>query len=181
MVRLSTQASMLEGLRLGSRSRAPFSLDECRRLLDYLEKPENLHPSISRAPLLSEAASETHLISWILLHAGQSFKLEHPSDFLPRNTFSYVAITEIHISTTKHGVHTRHKHERSLQAYSNQIWFLSISWICFGVPFIHREHISLAQESSELRGDERTWPAYVESLVQEWSTFNLAVSVTGHA
>jgi hypothetical protein len=70
--------------------------------------------------------------------------------------------------------HSGHlSHSSQVQTYS--AWFTVLSFLCFGVPFIHRRHINLAQRNSELRGDEKTWPAYIEGLVREWSTFNLAV------
>jgi len=38
-------------------------------------------------------------------------------------------------------------------------------------------HIHTAKINSDLRGDLDTWPTYVETLVREWSTFNLAATV----
>jgi hypothetical protein len=84
----------------------------------------------------------------------------------------------LHSKTTEYG--TKTYHEQNAHSLRNQVpslWFSTASYLCFGVPFIHRRHITLAQKNSELRGDEKTWPIYVDGLVREWSTFNLAVSL----
>ena len=47
----------------------------------------------------------------------------------------------------------------------------------FGVPLTHYHPIIIAQDISELHGDQRTWPAYVENIAKEWFIFNLAVSI----
>lgn len=55
------------------------------------------------------------------------------------------------------------------------VWFTLISAIFLFAPLDQRMHIHAAKIHSDLRGDIDTWPTYVETLVREWSTFNLAV------
>ncbi|KIM73504.1 hypothetical protein PILCRDRAFT_829091 [Piloderma croceum F 1598] len=162
VARQSLHVFMMECLRLRSGSRAPFSLGECRELLDYLDKPSTpITPSVdgTAAPFSSmfvESTARTHLISWILLHAAY------------------------HNKATEYGMKTYSEYlTRSLhvRAHSHSMWFMVLSFLCFGVSFIHRRHINVAQQNSELRGDQKTWPVYIESLVREWSTFNLAATV----
>ena len=87
-----------------------------------------------------------------------------------------VSFLAIHSKTTKYGMKTQSEHlANSSHVQTHNMWFVLVSFLCFGVPFIHRRHINLAQRNSELRGDEKTWPTYIEGLVREWSTFNLAV------
>jgi hypothetical protein len=69
-----------EGLRRRSDSRAPFSVEECRELLDYLGKRPFFRHSFTdsnASPFTSvfmESTARTHLLSWILLHASTYFK-----------------------------------------------------------------------------------------------------------
>jgi len=65
--------------------------------------------------------------------------------------------------TTEYGTTTYHEHlAHSSRVPMLSLWFTVVSSICFGVPFIHRRRITLAQHSSELRGDEKIWPVYIE-------------------
>jgi len=82
----------------------------------------------------------------------------------------------LHSKTTEYGTKTYYEQLSQSAQDQPRLWFNIISYFCFGVPFIHRRHITLAQKNSELRGDEKTWPIYIDSLVREWSTFNIAVS-----
>ena len=53
--------------------------------------------------------------------------------------------------------------------------FWLVSSIFLFAPLDHRSHVYAAKRTSDLLGDTETWPAYIDSLVKEWSTFNLAV------
>ena len=53
--------------------------------------------------------------------------------------------------------------------------FWLLSSICLFAPLEHRSHIYAAKRTSVLCGDAETWPVYIDSLVREWSTFDLAV------
>jgi hypothetical protein len=78
---------LIEGLRRKSDSRAPLSLEECRQLLDYLDQSSRIDPPVRADPTnypgFSQSTARTHLLSWILLHAGlpscRLFFAAHPN------------------------------------------------------------------------------------------------------
>lgn len=90
-----------------------------------------------------------------------------------KSLFSHFAA--YHSKTIHYGLKTKEEISRCVTVRKISPWFTLVSFFCFGSPFSHREHIAVARRNSEVRGDEKTWPAYIEDLVREWSTFNLAV------
>ena len=79
--------SDLEGLRQKSDTKAPFTLQESKELLEYLERDEDVAetqpegnglktrspPSTALIP--SKASAKTTLVSWVLMNVGTSLVL----------------------------------------------------------------------------------------------------------
>jgi hypothetical protein len=89
--------------------------------------------------------------------------------------FYFFLYPATHRRKNKYGLKTFDEANRAALPSTPSTWFILLSVICFGAPLDQRKHINAAKRSSDLRGDLETWPAYVEQLVREWSTFNLAV------
>ena len=80
-----------------------------------------------------------------------------------------------HRQTTEYGRKLFQNADQLALTSQPGVLFGLISTICFFAPIDQRKHIYSAKRNSALRGDVETWPAYIETLVREWSTFNLAV------
>jgi len=80
-----------------------------------------------------------------------------------------------HRKTTRYGLKT-FKEANQLPSKPG-VGFRLISAIFFFAPVDQRTHIRIARKSSKNRGDVETWSVYVNSLVREWSTFNLGATV----
>jgi hypothetical protein len=151
-VRISTSASakhferhsrFLEGLRKGSASRAPFSLEECRTLLQCLDKTSSQIISNSTAPSFNSvfvaSTARTHLIYWILLYAGM-YVSKYPNTVNSSFFFMFpLSISAYHCKITEYGARTYSEYNsRSSHVQAHSIWFTALAFLCFGVPFSHR-------------------------------------------
>ena len=90
-----------------------------------------------------------------------------------RLTSSATPLSAQHRRENDYGI--RHRHEGTNIPSTNP-FFKLISIICFGAPTTHWGHITVSAKRAKLHGDIHIWPTYVQTLVKDWTTFNLAVS-----
>ncbi|KII89994.1 hypothetical protein PLICRDRAFT_174795 [Plicaturopsis crispa FD-325 SS-3] len=146
---------LMEGLRLRSDTTAPFSQEESKQLLNYLQTDyvpigsQNIPPT---AGIPSESAAKTALVSWILWNAAT------------------------HRGLNLYGNKAKGQEFRSPLS-KKSVAFFCIATVCFGVPHNHLESIVSAHKASKLRGDNEAWPTYIKQLSAEWTAFNLAATV----
>jgi len=140
---------IMDGLRRKSDTQAPFTLSESKEILGYLGYN---YEQIPAPPSQLQTSEKTVLVSWILSNVA------------------------VHHKMTRYGQKTFLEENADITSKPG-ILFTLISIICFFAPVDQRAHIRIAKKRSENRGDEETWPIYVETLVREWSTFNLGATV----
>jgi len=151
----------------GPESQAPFLRDECRNYLDCLDRFRDPGPGIQPPTLSpSQSSAKTLLIAWILFNAGMYATLLNISS-------SFTLSPAQHQYKNDYGLTTR----TSLPVSSHtNVVFKLISFFCFGAPTTHYGHIEASAKRAKLHGDIHIWPTYIQTLVSDWTTFNLAVS-----
>ncbi|THU89698.1 hypothetical protein K435DRAFT_968962, partial [Dendrothele bispora CBS 962.96] len=142
-------------LRKRSDSEVPFSLSQCKELLEYLntykEPSKNIFPGVP-----SQSVALTALISWIMWTAVKHQQLHKYGQY---------------IQSEQPSLHERLSH-------SNRFWFhLISSTLLFGGANSHLERISIALITMRLQDRTDAWATFLSTLNQELTVSNLGATV----
>ncbi|THU93364.1 hypothetical protein K435DRAFT_861593 [Dendrothele bispora CBS 962.96] len=142
-------------IRRQSDSNAPFTLEQCKELLEYLNTYEE--PSeTSFDSIPSQTVAFTALISWILWTAAKHRKLHgYGTDYMQSEA--------------------RHLHEAL--GYTQVLFHLVSSTLLFGAARSHFERISTALETMRLQDRTDAWVTLLSTLDQELTVSNLGSTV----
>lgn len=162
-----------EGLEWKSDSRIPFSLEECRELLDFLEKlnkeDQYLDMSSPAAHPLSQSSARTAFVSWILLHVGMFSNVTNLCRSSPNSPF-FIA----HHSKTVH-FGLKAKPQATQVRRLGRLWSILVSFLLFWYPFYRGKCVGTVRKNSMPQYNQNEWSTYIESLASTRSTFNSVV------
>ena len=162
----------VEGLVWKSSTQVPFTSEESKTLLesfDLIEKnydEESVEKLPATAQLPSRSPTKTVLVTWVLLNVG-----EVPFPTISR--FSRLILLAKHRQSNKYGGRTFEEACKAQRIERPGLGFWVLSCLCLSAPMRYRANIYAARRRAELCGDK--CPSYVDTLVREWSTYNLMV------
>lgn len=151
---------IMDALRRRSESHAPFSLEQSRELLEYLQKSDGMQDERSQMPrgsassfdIPSKSASLTALVSWIMLTSAR------------------------HGDLHKYGQRSAHDFP-SQRRKRDHPSYLIFSMLCFGAPRSHLHRANFALTTMKLQGRVDAWAEYLDLLNGELQISVLVATV----